>query len=168
MHLMDLTAENYIEHMKSEESLYNKINVKDKLPHEYPFLLIDKIIKIDKERNSISAIKNLTHNEEFFKGHFPTFPIMPGVLIIESLAQAATMLSLIHILGIDKTEADVRFLSINEARFRKPVVPGDRLYLNVTLLKRKGDICKFEGRAYTEAGLCAEGNFTAASFVKNK
>lgn len=162
----DLTADNYLSHLKSENCLHNKIDVKSVLPHKYPFLLVDKVIKINKETNFISAIKNVTNNEEFFNGHFPDFPIMPGVLITEALAQVAVILSISHVLNVDKNQVDVRFLAINEARFRKPVFPGDRLYMNVQLLKQKRDIFKFVGRAYTEAGLCTEMEFTAASLIK--
>ena|SRR3990167_5952957 len=103
------------------------VQIKKILPHRYPFLLVDRVIDLDLENNRIVAIKCLTINEEFFQGHFPEAPIMPGVLILEALAQAGGIL--IHAKGFkDKTAV---LLSVNNAKFRRPVYPGDTLYLNV-------------------------------------
>lgn len=103
------------------------VQIKRILPHRYPFLLVDRVVELDLEHNKIIAIKCLTINEEFFQGHFPEAPIMPGVLILEALAQAGGIL--IHEKGFkDKTAV---LLSVNNAKFRRPVYPGDTLYLNV-------------------------------------
>ena len=165
-HPFDITHENYLEAIKNPDFTPEKFNIKQILPHSYPFLFVDRVVKIDTENKHIAAIKNVTHNEQFFNGHFANFPIMPGVLITEALAQVATILAITTIMEINKDRCDVRFLSIDGARFRKPVIPGDRLYMNVSLIRQKRDIFKFEGRAYSESGLCATSEFTAACFYK--
>ncbi len=128
------------------------------LPHRYPFLLIDKIIDIDGD-NSAIGIKNVTINEPHFQGHFPGQPIMPGVLIIEAMAQTAGAISIIAN-GMD-TPSIVYFMTIDNAKFRKPVVPGDRLEIAVTKLKRRGNLSKYACIASVDGVKVAEAEVTA-------
>jgi 3-hydroxyacyl-[acyl-carrier-protein] dehydratase len=122
------------------------------LPHRYPFLLVDKVVELEAER--IVGIKNVTLNEPFFQGHFPDFPVMPGVLIIEAMAQTAGILVLKSI--PDRDQKLVLLVSVDSARFRKPVVPGDTLRMELTLLKRKASVAKMAGRATVDGVLVAE------------
>ena len=122
------------------------------LPHRYPFLLVDRIVEMDAER--IVGIKNVTHNEPFFQGHFPDFPVMPGVLIVEAMAQAAGVLVLASI--PDRASKLVLLVAIESARFRRPVVPGDTLRMEMSVIKRKASVAKFAGRATVDGNLVAE------------
>ena len=125
------------------------------IPHRYPFLLIDKVIKID--GNKITAIKNVTANEHYFQGHFPTEPVMPGVLIIESLAQAGA----VALLSKDEFKGKIAyFTGINNAKFRRKVVPGDTLRLEVELTKIRGKAGVGYGIAYVEDKKVCEGELT--------
>ncbi|MBO6640492.1 MAG: 3-hydroxyacyl-ACP dehydratase FabZ [Roseitalea sp.] len=128
------------------------------LPHRYPMLLVDRIINID-GLDSAVGIKNVTFNEPHFAGHFPDNPIMPGVLIIEGLAQTAGAIG-VRSLGMDKP-ALVYFMSIDKAKFRKPVVPGDVLEYHVKLIKRRGSICRYECIAKVAGETVAEAELTA-------
>jgi 3-hydroxyacyl-[acyl-carrier-protein] dehydratase len=130
----------------------------DILPHRYPFLLIDKIIDIDGD-NSATGIKNVTINEPHFTGHFPGKPIMPGVLIVEAMAQTAGAIALIA-RGLE-TQALVYFMSIDGAKFRKPVVPGDQLRIHVTKIKRRGGLMKYACEATVDGAKVAEAEVTA-------
>jgi 3-hydroxyacyl-[acyl-carrier-protein] dehydratase len=127
------------------------------LPHRYPFLLVDRIIEMVPATKAV-GIKNVTINEEFFKGHFPDEPIMPGVLIIEALAQVAGILAFKA--GGDAGKS-VYFMSIERAKFRRPVVPGDQLRLAVSILQHRGNVWKFSGHALVEDKIAAEAEFTA-------
>jgi 3-hydroxyacyl-[acyl-carrier-protein] dehydratase len=127
------------------------------LPHRYPFLLVDRILEIDPGKKA-TGIKNLTCNEEFFQGHFPGNPIMPGVLMIEAMAQVAGLLAFRSGATVGKS---VYFMSIERAKFRKPVVPGDQLKLEVTILQQRGNVWKFSGNASVEDKVAAEAEFTA-------
>jgi 3-hydroxyacyl-[acyl-carrier-protein] dehydratase len=122
------------------------------LPHRYPFLLVDRIVELDGER--IVGIKNVTLNEPFFIGHFPDFPVMPGVLIVEAMAQVAGVLVLKNI--TDRHKKLVFLAAIENARFRKPVVPGDTLRVEMTVIKRKLSVAKMAGRATVDGQLVAE------------
>ncbi len=127
------------------------------LPHKYPFLMVDKIIELEPGVEAI-GIKNVTINEEFFQGHFPGQPIMPGVLIIEAMAQVAGILA--YRSGANAGKG-VYFMSIEKAKFRKPVVPGDQLKLVVNILQQRGNVWKFSGTAYVDDKVSAEAEFTA-------
>jgi 3-hydroxyacyl-[acyl-carrier-protein] dehydratase len=131
------------------------------LPHRYPFLLVDRVLSLEKAK-SITAIKNVTYNEEFFQGHFPEIRIMPGVLIIESLAQAGGIL-LFHSIPEPETKF-VLFSKIEEVKFRRPVVPGDQLRLEVTLLKFRSRFFQFHGKALVDGEVAVEG-FMMASLL---
>lgn len=123
------------------------------LPHRYPFLLVDRVLKIEKGK-SIVAIKNVTYNEPFFNGHFPEYKIMPGVLIIEALAQAGGIL-LYHSLP-DPEDKIVLLSKIKNAKFRKPVIPGDQIEFHVDLVKEKNRFCEVKGKAYVDKEVAAE------------
>ena len=127
------------------------------LPHRYPFLLIDRIIEIHRGTRAV-GIKNVTINEEFFQGHFPGHPIMPGVLIIEAMAQVAGVLALQS--GASEGKS-VYFMSIEKVKFRKPVIPGDQLRLEVNILQHRGNVWKFSGNAFVEEKVAAEAEFAA-------
>src|SRR4030043_90409 len=127
------------------------------LPHRYPFLLVDRIIDIEPGIKAV-GIKNVTINEDFFQGHFPGHPIMPGVLIIEALAQVAGVLAFRS--GISEGKS-VYFMSIEKAKFRKPVVPGDQLRLEISIVQQRGNVWKFSGNAVVEDKVVAEAEFTA-------
>jgi 3-hydroxyacyl-[acyl-carrier-protein] dehydratase len=129
------------------------------LPHRYPMLLVDRIEELNPDR-SIRAIKAVTINEPFFQGHFPGRPIMPGVLIVEALAQAAGVLA-VESLGLANSGKLVYFMAIEGAKFRQPVEPGVLLQLDVEFVQKRTSICKFAGRASINGKLAAEANFTA-------
>jgi 3-hydroxyacyl-[acyl-carrier-protein] dehydratase len=129
------------------------------LPHRYPMLLVDRVEEIVPDR-SIAAIKAVSFNEGFFQGHFPGRPIMPGVLIVEALAQAAGVLA-VESLGLAGSGKLVYFMAIENAKFRKPVEPGVLLRLEVEFVQKRSSVCKFAGRALVDGQLAAEANFTA-------
>jgi 3-hydroxyacyl-[acyl-carrier-protein] dehydratase len=122
------------------------------LPHRYPFLLVDRIVEMEPER--IVGIKNVTLNEPFFAGHFPDFPVMPGVLIIEAMAQTAGVLVLKNI--ADRANKLVLLVAVEHARFRRPVVPGDVLRMEMKVLKRKASVAKVAGVATVDGLVVAE------------
>lgn len=134
------------------------------LPHRYPFLMIDKVIDIDGD-NSAIGIKNVTVNEPHFQGHFPGQPIMPGVLIIEAMAQTAGVICL-KAAAYEK-QALVYFMTIDNAKFRKPVVPGDRLEVHVKKIKRRGSFLKFACEAKVDGALAAEAEVSAMTMVSD-
>jgi 3-hydroxyacyl-[acyl-carrier-protein] dehydratase len=128
------------------------------LPHRYPFLLVDKVIEIQKGK-SIIALKNVTYNEPFFQGHFPDLKVMPGVLVMEAIAQAGGIL--LHY-SIPEPENKFVFLSkIDKAKFRKPIIPGDQIRIEVDILKLKNRICQIRGKALIEGEVAAEGEILA-------
>lgn len=134
------------------------LEVKKYLPHRYPFLLVDYVEHYELDQ-SIKAVKNVTHNEPFFQGHFPQLPVMPGVLIVESLAQASGILmyrSMGRYPGLD----DIFFLAgIDDARFKRKVVPGDQLVLSVEVLKKRDKLWKFKGEATVNGELACAAEF---------
>jgi 3-hydroxyacyl-[acyl-carrier-protein] dehydratase len=127
------------------------------LPHRYPFLLLDRILELTSE--TIVGLKNVTINEPFFQGHFPAEPIMPGVLIVEAMAQAGGILGF-SLLTDQKVEA-IYFMGMDRVRFRKPVRPGDQLIIKVRLIKQKGTIFKMQAEAYVDDNLVAEAELLA-------
>ncbi len=129
------------------------------IPHRYPMLLIDKVTEIVADERAL-AIKNVTINEPQFQGHFPTQPVMPGVFIIESMAQTAAVL-VVYTLGAESEGKLVYFMAIESARFRRPIVPGDVMHVHVTKLRKRGAIWKFRGEVLVEGRLAAEAEFTA-------
>ncbi len=129
------------------------------LPHRYPMLLVDRVESLDPEKG-IVAIKAVTINEPFFQGHFPARPIMPGVLIVEALAQAAGVLA-VEAFGLAGSGKLVYFMAIEGAKFRQPVEPGVLLKLEVEFVQKRSSVCKFAGRATVDGKLAAEASFTA-------
>lgn len=132
------------------------------LPHKYPFLLLDKVVDIVAEESG-TGIKNVTINEQFFQGHFPNHPIMPGVLIIEAMAQTAAIVVKVS----SSDDKLVYFMSVEEAKFRKPVLPGDVLFIHVTKERSRGDVWKFKGNVKVEGNTVAEAVFTAMMVNKS-
>ncbi|WP_051504560.1 3-hydroxyacyl-ACP dehydratase FabZ [Sphingomonas jaspsi] len=129
------------------------------LPHRYPLLLVDRVERIVPDQ-SITAIKAVSMNEQFFQGHFPGRPIMPGVLIVEALAQAAGVLA-VESLGLANSGKLVYFMAIEGAKFRTPVEPGCLLQLDVEFIQKRASVCKFAGKASVNGKLAAEAQFTA-------
>lgn len=129
------------------------------IPHRYPMLLVDKIIDIV-PGESCTGIKNVTINEPFFPGHFPTRPVMPGVMVIESMAQTSAAL-VMDGLGDIADGKLVYFMSIEEARFRRPIVPGDQIQIKVQKVQNRRNVWKFKGEAIVDGQLCAEATYTA-------
>jgi 3-hydroxyacyl-[acyl-carrier-protein] dehydratase len=123
------------------------------LPHRYPFLMIDKVVEMERYKR-IVAIKSVTINEAHFQGHFPGKPVMPGVLILESMAQAGGLLLLQEI--PDRDQKLLYLASMDKVRFRRPVVPGDQLRIEVDILTWKGDLCKIDAKAFVDGALATE------------
>ena len=145
--------------MTNKSEIIDVAGITKMIPHRYPFLLIDRVQEIVPGA-SATGIKNVTINEPFFTGHFPEKPIMPGVLIIESMAQTAAVL-VVHGLGLETKNKLVYFMSIETARFRKPVIPGDQLEIKVRKKQSRGSVWKFLGEAFVGGTLVAESGFTA-------
>jgi len=140
------------------ETILDSEGIKKLLPHRYPFLLVDRIIElVPMER--IVGIKQVSINESFFQGHFPGAPVMPGVLVIEALAQCGALLALREI--ADRDQKLVLFTGIKEARFRRPVVPGDTLVLEVTALRTGSRIQRMRAQAKVEGEVCADAELTS-------
>ncbi|HEX3535131.1 MAG TPA: 3-hydroxyacyl-ACP dehydratase FabZ [Stellaceae bacterium] len=129
------------------------------IPHRHPFLMIDRVVDAIANVRA-TGIKNVSINEQYFQGHFPTRPVMPGVLIIEAMAQTAAVL-VVHTLGPASEGKLVYFMSVDSARFRRPVLPGDCLHVHVTKQRNRGNVWKFEGRAEVDGHLAAEAVFAA-------
>lgn len=130
--------------------------IQNLIPHRYPFLMVDRIIEFEPNTKAV-GIKNVTINESFFQGHFPGNPIMPGVLIIESMAQISGVIAF----GSGVQGNAVFFMSIERAKFRKPVVPGDQLKLEVKVIQQRGNVWKFSGIATVDEKVVSEAEFTA-------
>ena len=129
------------------------------IPHRYPMLLVDKVIDMHGDEKAV-GIKNVTINEPFFQGHFPAEPVMPGVLIVEAMAQTAAVL-VMSSFGTDAENKLVFFMSIDRVRFRRPVVPGDRLELHVEKLQSRANVWKFSGKGIVDGKVAAEATFAA-------
>ncbi len=139
---------------------FNIEEIQEFLPHRYPLLLIDRVLEME-EGKSIKAIKNVTINEEFFQGHFPGHPIMPGVLIVEAMAQAGGVLLYKSGAGVKGTIS--YFAAIKEAKFRKPVVPGDTLVIECEILRMRRSLSKIKAKATVEDQVAAEAELTFAT-----
>ena len=144
---------------KNELDILNIQEILKKIPHRYPMLLIDKVIEIKKNKSAI-GIKNVTANENFFTGHFPNQMIMPGVLIIESMAQTTAVL-VVESLGSKADGSLVYFLSIDRGRFRKPVIPGDQLMIHTICNRRRNNVWRFGCKVFVEDEVVAEATISA-------
>ena len=131
------------------------------LPHRYPFLLVDRVLEVEKGKR-IVAIKNVTMNEQFFVGHFPHYPVMPGVLIIEALAQAAAVLTFVSLGTLPDENSLSYFAGIDRARFKRPVIPGDQLRLEAQLTRELRGVGKYAVRALVEGNVVAEAELMCA------
>ena len=143
---------------QEEKRMMGITEIMDFLPHRYPFLLVDRIVEMEAQKR-IVGIKNVSINEPFFQGHFPGHPIMPGVLILEAMAQTAGVLSLKMV--DDPASKVIYFMSIDKAKFRHPVYPGDQLRLELEVIKIRVPIMKFSGNAFVEEKKVAEAHLTA-------
>ncbi len=140
-------------------STIDLLRIMEMIPHRYPFLMIDRVIDVVRDASAV-GIKNVTVNEPHFQGHFPSRPIMPGVLIVEAMAQTAGVL-VVHTLGPESEGKLVYFMTIDDARFRKPVTPGDTLHIHVVKQRSRGNVWKFKGEARVDGALVAEATFSA-------
>jgi 3-hydroxyacyl-[acyl-carrier-protein] dehydratase len=136
-----------------ETMILDTTGIQNILPHRYPFLLVDAIVEMERLKR-IVGIKNVTINEDYFAGHFPGKPIMPGVLIVESMAQTGGLLLLQEV--PDREKKLLYFVAIDDARFRRPVVPGEQLRIEVNVVTWRGNFCKLEGKASVDGELAAE------------
>jgi 3-hydroxyacyl-[acyl-carrier-protein] dehydratase len=134
--------------------ILDTVEIQKLLPHRYPFLMVDAIVEVERLKR-IVGIKNVTMNEYYFQGHFPGKPVMPGVLIVEAMAQTGGLLLLLDV--PDRANKLLFFVAIDGARFRRPVVPGDQLRIECNVLNWRGDFCKLEGKATVNGELAAEG-----------
>lgn len=148
----DETAEYDIQSIDIQE-------IMELIPHRFPMLLIDRVEKVKLDHSAV-GIKNVSMNEWYFQGHFPSQPVLPGVLIIEAMAQAAGVL-VVKTMGVSGGNRLVYFMSVEEAKFRKPVLPGDVLELHVTKERHRGNVWKFKGEARVRGVLTDEATFTA-------
>lgn len=133
--------------------------IMEMIPHRYPILLVDRLVDYV-ENESAVGLKNVTMNEPHFMGHFPSKPVMPGVLIVEAMAQTSAIL-VVQTLGEEAEGKVVYFMTIDDARFRRPVVPGDSVYIHVEKIKQRGPVWKFKGTAKVDGVVCAEATFSA-------
>ncbi len=138
---------------------YDIAKIMHAIPHRYPFLLVDRVVDLVKNEGC-TGIKNVTINENFFQGHFPTMPVMPGVLIIECMAQTAAVL-VVETLGPDWAGKLVYFMTVDNAKFRKPVVPGDQMRVYVKKERQRGNIWKFSAEAKVDGKVVAEATYAA-------
>lgn len=155
------------ENMQSAESgsvLLDVVAIMALLPHRYPFLLIDRVIEVERKKRLV-ALKNVTINEPFFEGHFPGYPIMPGVLLIEAMAQAGGVLLMMEIPDRDKKL--IVFTGIERAKFRRPIVPGDQVRIEVEVLHWRSRAARMQGRALVDGKLACEATITCQLVPRN-
>lgn len=138
---------------------YDVSRIMEMIPHRYPFLMIDRVVEIVTNASAV-GIKQVSYNEPYFQGHFPKRPVLPGVLIIESMAQTAAVL-VVHTLGPESEGKLVYFMSVDSARFRKPVFPGDSVRIHVTKERNRGNVWKFNAEAKVDGTLVAEATYSA-------
>lgn len=138
----------------------NITDIREILPHRYPFLLVDRVVEFV-EGQQIRAYKNVTVNEEFFNGHYPGHPVMPGVLIIEAMAQASALLAAKSTPNLDTSDGAIYLTGVDNARFRRPVVPGDRLDIHATVTRHKGSVWKLQAVATVDGERAAEADLMA-------
>ena len=146
-------------------AVFNIDEIMERLPHRYPFLLVDRVLEYV-EDESIKALKNVTINEPHFNGHFPGHPIMPGVLIIEAMAQVGGVLALSSV--DDDKDYLMYFTGIDGAKFRKPVRPGDQIIFDITVLRKRGAMYKFKGEAFVDGKLVCSATLMASVFPKDE
>ncbi len=144
----------------SENKVYNVEEIMSMLPHRYPFLLVDRLI-VEEDGAKGVGIKNVTMNEEFFQGHFPNNPVMPGVLQVEAMAQTAGAIVLAGMGDLGDKKPGVFFMSIDGVKFRKPVKPGDQLMMHVEKIKDRGKVFVFKGESRVDGKVVSEAEFTA-------
>lgn len=152
--------------MSETPSMVDIRRIMELIPHRYPFLLVDRVIEEDPGK-WLKAYKNVTINEPFFQGHFPGLPVMPGVLILEALAQAGGLM-IVGNMDRDLTNKVFLFSGMDKVKFRRPVVPGDQLVLNVEYTKHKMNIYRMRGRAEVDGKVAAQGEFSAAIVDKGE
>jgi len=148
--------------VSKETGIDNEIDIgriMEMIPHRYPFLMIDRVTDLVSDESAV-GVKNVTINEPFFQGHFPGHPVFPGVLIIESMAQTAAVL-VVSTMGGEAEGKLVYFMSVDQARFRKPVTPGDTMNITVEKIRNRGNVWKFKGKAMVGEALMAEATFSA-------
>jgi 3-hydroxyacyl-[acyl-carrier-protein] dehydratase len=150
---MDVTADN------KKVADIDIMRVMQMIPHRYPMLMIDRVVDVNLGESAV-GVKNVTINEPFFAGHFPSRPVMPGVMMIEAMAQTAAVL-VVATLGQEAEGKLVYFMTVDEARFRKSVMPGDTLHIHVTKVRSRGNVWKFKGEAKVGDTLCSEAIFSA-------
>lgn len=156
---MDTTSQPQTSQQDDEASTLDIAGIMLAIPHRYPFLLIDRVVDLVRNK-SATGVKNVTVNENFFQGHFPGHPVMPGVLIIESMAQTAAVL-VVETLGPDARGKLVYFMSIEGAKFRRPVVPGDQLRIHIVKQRNRGNVWKFHAIARVDGIAVAEATYSA-------
>ncbi|WP_225766549.1 3-hydroxyacyl-ACP dehydratase FabZ [Inquilinus sp. Marseille-Q2685] len=144
---------------KKNVSQLDILKIMEMIPHRYPMILVDRVIDVVPDE-SCTGIKNVTINEGFFQGHFPRYPVMPGVMIVESMAQTAAVL-VVATLGEDAKGKLVYFMTVDSARFRRPVTPGDSLRVHVRKLQQRRNVWKFSGEVKVDGTLVAEAEFAA-------
>ena len=142
-----------------ETAVIDRERIMQMIPHRDPFLMIDRVIDVVKNERA-TGVKYVSADDYYFRGHFPTRPVMPGVLIIEAMAQTAAVL-VVHTLGPESEGKLVYFMSVDNARFRRPVLPGNTLHIHVTKQRNRGNVWKFEGQAKVDGQLAAEAVFAA-------
>jgi 3-hydroxyacyl-[acyl-carrier-protein] dehydratase len=138
---------------------YDIARIMQAIPHRYPFLLVDRVVELTRDHSAV-GLKNVSINENYFQGHFPQHPVMPGVLIIESMAQTAAVL-VVETLGPSAAGKLVYFMTVDNAKFRKPVVPGDQLRVHVVKERKRGNIWKFNAEAKVDGKVVAEATIAA-------